>query len=425
MATFALVDVNSFYCSCERVFDVRLQDVPVVVLSNNDGCVIARTSEAKALGIKMGEPWFKVRDMAQRGGVKAYSSNYALYADMSQRCMTVLSQFASSVEVYSIDESFLALDGHDPARLASLGGEIRARVLQWTGLPVGVGIASTKTLAKFANHLAKKHPAFTPAGVCNLIDVPPARLDKLLAATSTEDIWGVGRRLSARLAAQGIEDALALRDAPADQIRTRYSVVLERTILEMRGVSCLALEEVMPDRKEIVVSRSFGRPVVELHELREAVASYATRASEKLRRQAGAAGGVSVFLHTNLFNDDPRYSASTAVQLVEPSADMRELVGAACAALQRLFRPGYRYAKAGVMLLDLAPAAIRQETLWSPSLSRDPAALMRAVDGINKRMGRGTLRTAAAGQRRAWSMRRQRLSPCYTTRWQDVPMARA
>lgn len=425
MPIFALVDCNSFYASCERVFDPSLTDVPVIVLSNNDGCVIARTDEAKALGIKMGEPFFKIRHLIAKNGVHVCSSNYPLYADMSQRAVAVLSQFTPQIEVYSIDESFLSLDGFSHIDLTAYGHEIRSRVLKWTGLPVCVGIASTKTLAKLANKLAKKRSQF--AGVCNLQAIAPAAVDDLLEQTALDQIWGIGHRLAPRLAEYGVHNARELRDAPEKRLREQFGVVMERMILELRGISCLELEEVTPPRKEIVVSRSFGQPITDKSEILEAVSTYAARASEKLREQHSVTRLLSVFAHTNLFNPrEPYYSASTLVQLTRPTDDMRYLISGACRGLEKIFRPGFRYAKAGVMLLDLRDAGIVQESLWGDSSSMSPA-LMSTVDAINRRMGRNAIGSAAAGvgSRKSWLMRRRHLSPAYTTRWCDIPIVHA
>ena len=283
MPIFALVDCNNFYASCEKLFDPRLAGVPVVVLSNNDGCVVARSAEVKALGIPMGVPWFRIRDQARRHGIVAFSSNYALYADMSNRVVEVLAQFSPDIEVYSIDESFLDVAGFEGTGLAEYGRQIRERVQRWLGLTVCVGIAPTKTLAKLANHCAKKNLAGT-AGVCDFTIMPAADLDALLARIDVGEVWGVGRKLTPRLQAMGIGTVRDLRDADAETLRARFSVVLERTLRELRGTSCLALEDVVPDRQQIICSRSFGERVHDLEALQEAVASYLSRAAEKLRQ---------------------------------------------------------------------------------------------------------------------------------------------
>ena len=426
MPAFALCDANAFYCSCERVFNPRLALTPLVVLSNNDGCIVARTSEVKALGIPMGQPWFQVRARAESHGVKALSSNYALYADMSQRFMAVLGQFSPDLEVYSIDEAFLLLDGLGNGDLAAYGRTIRARVLQWTGLPICVGIAPTKTLAKLANHVAKRHPDY--AGVCDLRLIPARDLDRLLAALPATDVWGIGPRLGARLAAIGITTALSLREAPAKRLRAAFSVMLERTVLELNGVSCLDLEEVTPKRRQIVVSRSFGLAVTDKAGLREAVTTYATRAAEKLRRQASVAGRVMVFIHTNYFSATaPPYAASVTVPLADPSADTRRIVAAVLLGLDAGYRDGHRYVKAGVMLLDLRDREVQQGSLWpaTPVMAARSARLMTVLDGVNRRMGRDAMIFAGAGVVKPWRMRQQRVSPRYTTRWSDLPVVSA
>lgn len=424
MPIFALVDCNAFYVSCERVFNPRLTG-PVVVLSNNDGCVIARSDEAKALGIKMAEPFFKVRHLVEPHGIQVFSSNYPLYADMSQRAVAVLSQFTPHLEVYSIDESFLSLDGFEHLDLTAYGREVRARMLQWTGLPVCVGIATTKTLAKLANKFAKKRKHFD--GVCDLRTIAPAALDAMLEETALEEIWGIGRRLAPRIEACGIRNARELRDSSAKRIRELFGVVLERMVMELRGVSCLALEEVTPPRKEIVVSRSFGRPITEKAELLKAAAAYAARAAEKLRRQQSVTRSLSVFAHTSLFNQhEPYYAASTTVHLSHLTNDTRDIINAAHRGLDTIFRSGYRYAKAGVMLLDLHDANVEQTCFWNASRAREEStALMNVIDKINTRMGRDTIGSAGAARQPSWGTQRQRLSPAYTTRWTDIPIVRA
>jgi len=425
MPIFALVDCNAFYVSCERVFNPRLTGVPTVVLTNNDGCVIARSDEAKALGFKMAEPVFKVRELIKKHNVQVYSSNYPLYADMSQRAVAVLSQFTPQLEIYSIDESFLSLDGFRHLDLTTYGHEIRNRVLQWTGLPVCVGIGTSKTLAKLANKFAKKRKQFD--GVCDLGALSPATLNTMLEDTALGDIWGIGRQLAPRLEALGIHNARELRDTPPKRMREHFGVVLERMVYELRGISCLALEEVTPARKEIVVSRSFGKATTDKGGLLEAATHYASRAAEKLRRQHSVTQLVGVFLHTSLFNTrDPQYSASTTVSLAHPTDDTREIITAAQRGLESLYRSGYRYAKTGVMLLDLQDAANLQTAFWNPSRPRTKTTnLMNTIDKINTQMGRNTVASGAAGRKQAWRMRRQWLSPAYTTRWSDIPVVNA
>lgn len=427
---FALVDCNNFYASCEKLFDPKLKDRPVVVLSNNDGCVVARSAEVKALGIPMGVPWFQIQAEARRYGIVAFSSNYALYADMSNRVVEVLSDFSPNLEVYSIDESFLDLSGMSlrTESLAAYGVEIRQRVADWLGLAVCVGIAPTKTLAKLANHCAKKGLAGAD-GVCDFTTLNPGALSHLFARIEVGEVWGVGRQIKARLAAMGIQTVRQLRDADAETIRARFSVVLERTVCELRGESCLELQEVVPDKQQIMSSRSFGTLVYERADLEEAVASYIAKAAEKLRAQDSLAGGVQVYIRTNVFKPEvPQYQKGVTVPLPEATADTRVLTQWAIRILRRIYRPGFGYHKAGVMLLDLVPAAKRQLALFDSQGGAGDARsgkLMAVLDDINQRYGRQSLRLAAEGVERSWQMRRGNLSPGYTTSWDGLPVARA
>jgi len=429
-SVFALVDCNNFYASCEKLFDPKLKDRPVVVLSNNDGCVVARSAEVKALGIPMGVPWFQIQAEARRYGIVAFSSNYALYADMSNRVVEVLSDFSPNLEVYSIDESFLDLSGMSmrTESLAAYGVEIRQRVADWLGLAVCVGIAPTKTLAKLANHCAKKGLAGAD-GVCDFTTLNPGALSHLFARIEVGEVWGVGRQIKARLAAMGIQTVRQLRDADAETIRARFSVVLERTVCELRGESCLDLQEVVPDKQQIMSSRSFGTLVYERADLEEAVASYIAKAAEKLRAQDSLAGGVQVYIRTNVFKPEvPQYQKGVTVPLPEATADTRVLTQWAIRILRRIYRPGFGYHKAGVMLLDLVPAAKRQLALFDSQGGAGDARsgkLMAVLDDINQRYGRQSLRLAAEGVERSWQMRRGNLSPGYTTSWDGLPVARA
>ncbi|WP_287366381.1 Y-family DNA polymerase [Thauera sp.] len=429
MAVFALVDCNNFYASCEKLFDPRLEGKPVVVLSNNDGCVVARSAEAKALGVPMGAPWHQLGELATREGIIAYSSNYALYADMSNRVVEVLSQFSANLEVYSIDESFLDLSGYHGLNSAGLHGygvEIRRRVAQWLGLAVCVGIGTSKTLAKLANHCAKKGLAGR-GGVCDFTVMSEAELSSLFATIPVDEVWGVGRRISDRLREMGIETVRDLRDADAETIRARFSVVLERTVRELRGVSCLDLEEVAPPKQQIMSSRSFGQYVHDLDELREAVASYIAKAAEKLRVQDSLAGAVQVYIRTNPFKPkEPQYQRAVTLPLPEPTADTRVLSRFAISILKGIYRPGYAYQKAGVMLTALQPRKLRQQSLFTHEAGDERAqSVMNAMDSINAKWGRGTVRLSAEGLNKAWQMRRGRLSPAYTTSWLYLPVAKA
>ncbi|MBK7464694.1 MAG: Y-family DNA polymerase [Betaproteobacteria bacterium] len=429
-SVFALVDCNNFYASCEKLFDPKLKDRPVVVLSNNDGCVVARSAEVKALGIPMGVPWFQIQAEARRYGIVAFSSNYALYADMSNRVVEVLSDFSPNLEVYSIDESFLDLSGMNmrAESLAAYGVEIRQRVADWLGLAVCVGIAPTKTLAKLANHCAKKGLAGAD-GVCDFTTLGPGALSHLFARIDVGEVWGVGRQIKARLAAMGIQTVRQLRDADAETIRARFSVVLERTVCELRGESCLELQEVVPDKQQIMSSRSFGTLVYERADLEEAVSSYIAKAAEKLRAQDSLAGAVQVYIRTNVFKPEvPQYQKGVTVPLPEATADTRVLTQWAIRILRRIYRPGFGYHKAGVMLLDLVPAAKRQLALFDSQGGAGDARsgkLMAVLDDINQRYGRQSLRLAAEGVERSWQMRRGNLSPGYTTSWDGLPVARA
>jgi DNA polymerase V len=415
---FALVDGNNFYVSCERVFDPKLEGRPVVVLSNNDGCVVARSQEVKALGVRMGVPWFQLRALAKKHGIVAKSSNYSLYGDMSARMMAVLGRFSPDQEIYSIDECFLGMAGFERYDLAAYGQEIRARVRQWLGLPVCVGFGATKTLVKLANHVAKKRTEF--GGVCDLAALSAAALDELLESIDVGEVWGVGHRGTPRLKALGIDNVKALRDADAKWLRREFSVVLERTVAELNGTPCIDIEEAAPAKQQIMSSRAFGAYVYDLAGLEEAVATYIGRAAEKLRRQNSLAGAVQVYIRTNPFKaEHPQYQRGLTVPLPDPTDDTRLLARAALAGLRRLFKPGYAYQKAGVMLLDLSDAQHAQGALFAAD--RGNPALMRVMDRVNGLWGRGTLRLAAEGVDPHWRMRRGMMSPCYTTRWSELP----
>lgn len=427
MTVFALVDCNNFYASCEKLFNPELKDKPVVVLSNNDGCVVARSAEVKALGIPMGVPWFKIQREAKRYGIVAYSSNYALYADMSNRVVEILSGFSPNIEVYSIDESFLDLSGFERQGYADYGMEIRQRIADWLGLAVCVGIGPTKTLAKLANHCAKKQLA-GENGVCDFTRLTTADLASLFERIPINEIWGVGRQLTAKLETIGIQTVRQLRDADSRMIRERFSVVLERTIQELRGISCMDLEEVTPDRQQIISSRSFGTLIYDLTDLEEAVASYTARAAEKLRQQDSLAGAVQVMIRTNVFKPEvPQYQKAVTVPLPEATADTRTLSRWTLRVLKRIYRDGYGYHKAGIALLDIRPRANQQFGLFVPddhAQTRNDR-LMGTLDAINGRYGRGALRLAAEGVEKPWQMRRGNLSPRYTTEWDGVAKVRA
>ena len=420
------MDVNNFYVSCERVFQPQLEQVPMVVLSNNDGCAVARSAEVKALGVKMGTPWFEMKVLAREHGILAFSSNYTLYGDMSNRATAVLRDFSPDIEVYSVDESFLRVESvaHLYGSVTAMGQQIRQRVKQWTGLPVCVGCGPTKTLAKIANHLAKKNPEFE--GVCDLHAIPrPERL-QWMSQLEVGEVWGVGRRIAKRLNAMGVETVLDLRNTSIKEIRAQFGVVMERTCNELRGISCLDLEDVAPAKQQIMSSRSFGSPVTTLAELREAVASYVTRAAQKLRAQGSVAAGVQVYIQTNRFKEsDLQYSEGLLMPLPEPTDDTRLLTKAAIVGLGLIFKPGYQYKKAGIMLTLISDKAKRQQTLFDDPVQRAQSAkLMAAMDAINAQFGRNTVRAGANGTEMRWAMRSENRSPRFTTRWDELPIAK-
>ncbi|MEB5750391.1 Y-family DNA polymerase [Leclercia adecarboxylata] len=415
---FALVDVNSFYASCETVFRPDLKGRPVVVLSNNDGCVIARSAEAKGL-VTMGAPYFKQKEIFRRHGIVAFSSNYELYADMSHRVMTTLEEIAPRVEIYSIDEAFCDLTGVSNCyNLDAFGREIRRTVLQHTHLTVGVGIAPTKTLAKLANFAAKKWQRQT-GGVVDLSGVERQR--KLMAALPVEEVWGVGRRLSKKLSAMGIHTVLDLANTPTDLIRKHFSVVLERTVRELRGESCLGFEEFAPHKQEIICSRSFGERISDYEAMRQAICSYAARASEKLRAEHQYCRFISAFVKTSPFAlNEPYYGNSASVKLLTPTEDSRDIINAATRCLDLIWREGLRYQKAGVMLGDFFSSGVAQLNLFDENPPRrNSEKLMALVDKLNEQ-GRGTIWFAGQGIEQQWQMKREMLSPRYTTRFSDL-----
>lgn len=415
---FALADVNSFYASCETVFRPDLKGRPVVVLSNNDGCVIARSAEAKKLGIKMGDPFFKMRALFEQHKIVTFSSNYALYADMSTRVMTVLEEMSPAVEIYSIDEAFMNLQGVSNCKdLEEFGREVRAKVLQWTGLTVGVGIAPTKTLAKLANYSAKK---WTKTG--GVVDLSlAARQRKLMALVEVGEVWGVGRRISKKLNDMGIKTALQLADTPTPLIRKHFNIVLERTVRELRGEPCLELEEFAPTKQQIVCSRSFGDRVSEYDLMREAICSHAVRAAEKLRGEHQYCRHISAFIKTSPFAVNEVYYGKTAgTKLQIPTQDTRDIVAAATKCLDAIWQDGHRFQKCGVMLGDFYSQGVAQLGLFDEYQPRSNSEqLMAVLDEINH-SGKGRVWFAGQGVQKSWEMKRQMLSPAYTTRFSEL-----
>ena len=418
--SFALIDGNNFYVSCERVFNPGLVGRPVVVLSNNDGCAVSRSNEAKALGVRMGQPWFQMQDLAKRHGIVALSSNYALYADMSARMMAVLATYAPDQEMYSIDECFLGMDGFDRWDRVAHARRMRQQVRQWVGLPVCVGIAESKTLAKLANHAAKKGLA-GKEGVCDLATLSQVERSALFSRINVGEVWGIGPRLTQRLAERNITTVEALRTADPKVLRREYSVVVERTVTELNGISCLGLDDVAPHKQEIQSSRSFGTYVRDLGQLEEAVATYIATAAAKLRSQHSLATRVHVYIRTNPFKPDrPQYLQAITVPLTVATDDTLRLTQAALWGLRRIYRPGYDYQKAGITLMELIDAGVTQGDLFCQA--RDNTRVMQAMDRINRTWGKGTLRSGAEGINKRWQMKRARMSPAFTTRWDQIPV---
>ncbi|WP_095139934.1 translesion error-prone DNA polymerase V subunit UmuC [Pseudomonas sp. Irchel s3a10] len=411
LPVFGLIDCNSFYASCERVFRPDLAKVPIVVLSNNDGCVIARSYDAKPY-VKMGEPYFQIKPKLRQHGIVPFSSNYALYGDMSERVMTLIESMVPAVEVYSIDEAFVDLTGI--SGLDGLGRKIRSQVLRCTGIPVGVGIAHTKTLAKLANHTAKRLQAQT-GGVVNICD--PVKRDWVLRNTDVAEVWGVGRRMKVHLDEMGIKTAMDLAKADPRTLRKKFSVVIEKTARELAGTPCLELDEPDAPKQEICCSRMFGKRLKELPPIKEAVATYMMRASEKLRAQKSFCKKVRVSIRTGMFNpDEAKYANGVVVDLPYPTDDVRLLTTAAVDALDRVFRPGFSYSKAEVLLLNLCQPGEYTDDLFAISQPSEATRVMAVLDEINGRWGRGTLRAASVPSNPSWGMRQEMMSQSYTTR---------
>ncbi len=461
---YALVDGNNFYVSCERVFRPDLNGRPVVVLSNNDGCAVARSNEAKALGIAMGAPWFKIKHLEDEAGLVGLSANFTLYGDMSDRMMSLVAGLGHQQEIYSIDESFVNLAGIR-GDLIKRSHQIRRRVMQWTGLPTCIGIAPTKTLAKLANHIAKtveRKPGVYPehivghgvdgslSQVCHLGLLDVASKQLLFERTEVTEVWGVGPRIGKQLNEAGVHTVLDLVNLDPATVARRWSVVLERTVRELKGQPCIALDHEPPARQQIACTRSFGHPVTERHEIEQAVTEFASRAAEKLRKQDHRASALLTFIRTSPFRrQDEQYSASMVYPLIRPTADSTQLVKAALTNLARIYKPGFNYAKAGVMLMDLSPASQEQLELgdWALELNEQDACttseaerarMIVAMDSLNQRYGKGTVKVASAGAHRTttlrpgqpdrnqrnWQMKQARRTPRYTTCWAELAVAK-
>lgn len=421
---FALADVNSFYASCEKVFRPDLRNKPIVVLSNNDGCVIARSQEAKQLGIKMGIPWFQLKAMQFPEAVITFSSNYELYASMSNRVMAHLEELAPRVEQYSIDEMFLDIRGIDSCiDYEDFGRQLREHVRSGTGLTIGVGMGPTKTLAKSAQWASKEWPQF--GGVLALTPGNPRRTEKLLSLQPVEEIWGVGRRIGKKLNTYGVKTALQLARMNPAFVRKNFTVVLERTVRELNGEACISLEEAPPAKQQILCSRSFGERITSYESLRQAIFQYAERAAEKLRGEKQFCRHVSLFIRTSPFAVNEVYYGNVASEkLLLPTRDTRDIINAAVKALDRIWMDGHRYAKAGVVLNDFTPSGVSQLNLFDEVQPREHSdALMKVLDGINQ-SGKGKVWFAGRGIAPEWQMKREMLSPAYTTRWNEIPTAK-
>ena len=415
----ALVDCNSFYVSCERLFNPKLRNKPVVVLSNNDGCIISRSTEAKALGIKMGEPYFKAKNIIIKNNVQVFSSNYSLYGDLSRRVMRTLKRFNSEMEVYSIDEAFLDLSNFPDNEIEGVGKEIRSIVLKWTGIPTSIGIAKTKTLSKVANHIAKKKQS----GVVSLIGVE--NIDPILEKVEVNDIWGVGKQLTKFYHKNGIYNAKQLKNKSNTWIKKSSNVLSSRTAMELKGISCIGLEKTSAKRKSCVVSRSFGQRIEDFQELKEAVASYSLNASEKIRSEALVAKSITIFIRTSPFQSRYGfYSNSKTIDFPIATNNSIEIVKAALSGLETIFKTGYSYQKAGVLLSHLSNSS-NGKNLFSSIQDEKINTLMKSIDNTNYRYGRSTLSLASAGVHKKWNMRRKHSSKIDTADFYCLPTIKA
>ena len=415
----ALIDCNSFYVSCERLFNPKIKKKPVVVLSNNDGCIISRSNEAKALGIKMGEPYFKEKDIIVKNNVQVFSSNYSLYGDISRRVMRTLKRFNSDIEIYSIDEAFLDLSNFSNNEIQDVGREIRSVVLKWTGIPTSIGIAKTKTLSKVANHIAKKKQS----GVVSLIGIE--NIDPILEKVKINDVWGVGKQLTKFYHQNGIYNAEQLKNKSNTWIKKSSNVLSSRTAMELRGIPCIDLETKTSKRKSCVVSRSFGKKVENFQELKEAIAGYSLNASEKIRSESLVTKSITVFVRTSPFqNRYGFYSNSKTIDLPITTNNSIEIVKAALNGLKDIFKNGYRYQKAGVVLSRLSESN-NSKNLFSSERDEKINSLMKSIDNTNYRYGRSTLSLASAGIHKKWNSKRQHYSKIDTADFYSLPTIKA
>ncbi|MFH1653331.1 MAG: Y-family DNA polymerase [Pseudomonadota bacterium] len=418
---FALIDCNNFFVSCERVFDPSLEGVPVVVLSNNDGCVIARSNEAKKLGIKMGVPSFKCEGLFKKHGVKVFSSNFALYGDMSERVMATIGSFGFDMEVYSIDEAFLSFEGLSPDQITEYGRQIRARVKRWTGIPVSVGIAPTKTLAKAANEVAKKNDIYK--GVLDLSATE--NIDALFESLEVGDVWGIGRKYSEFLIGHGIKNARQLKDLPDAWVKKHMSIVGLKTVLELRGEACIGLEDEPPSKKGITCSRSFGSPVTKLGDLEEAVSTYIARGAEKLRAQSSLASSIQVYILTDRFKNKGNFFYLSTAELLTPTAYTPTLIEHALIELKKIYKKGLKYKKAGIMFTGIHSANQQQTNIFDdPSNEDRKRKAMAVLDEINRNIAEGAIQFASEGVDKNWRIKRSKRSNRFTTKWDEIPIAK-
>ena len=417
---FGLVDCNNFYASCERVFRPDLVTTPIVVLSNNDGCIVSRSAEAKAVGIPMAKPLFKVRDEIRRHGVQVFSSNYTLYGDMSRRVMEVLSQFSPEVDPYSIDEAFIDLSGVADDKLEELGRQIRNTVMKWTGIPVTIGIAPSRTLAKIAAGVAKKDPSFR--GAFSVVNHPG--LPDILRETPVEDIWGIGRGFADRLRQQRVTNAWQLSQANLEWVRRTLTVIGMRSAQELRGISCLDLDEADAGKRSLMFTRSFGHPVTELAELEEAVSFYTARCAEKLRAKGMVTGMMTLFIRDFQEKSWRTNGMQSSVAFPEPTDFTPDLIRYMQTELKKLYRPGLRYKKAGVFMTELIPKDQLQLSLFAKQPRKEDQRLMKVIDELNEKMGKGTVFSGKEGSDQAWHMKSEFRSPRYSTNWSELPVVR-
>ena len=411
----ALIDCNSFYVSCERLFNPKIRKKPVVVLSNNDGCIISRSNEAKALGIKMGEPYFKEKEIIVKNSVQVFSSNYSLYGDISRRVMRTLKRFNSDIEIYSIDEAFLDLSNFPDNEIEDVGREIRSVVLKWTGIPTSIGIAKTKTLSKIANHIAKKKQS----GVVSLIGIE--NIDPILEKVEINDVWGVGKQLTKFYHQNGIYNAKQLKNKSNTWIKKSSNVLSSRTAMELRGIPCIDLETTTSKRKSCVVSRSFGQRIEKYQELKEAIAGYSLNASEKIRSESLVTKSITVFVRTSPFqNRYGFYSNSKTIDLPISTNNSIEIVKTALHALASIFKNGYRYQKAGIMLSHLSEST-NNKNLFSSERDEKINSLMKSIDNTNYRYGRSTLSLASAGVHKKWNSKKEYCSRIDTADFYSLP----